>query len=134
MSFGLQPEARLKLHRFMQLRWQGNPTDMPAFPLDQHVIVAADFSQLLPEHRITSYNVCYTKLLRAYAARFLAKNVVAAELAERCTLQIAYAIGVPQPLALYVDTHGTGKLAESRISDILREVMDLSPRGIREHP
>jgi S-adenosylmethionine synthetase len=69
----------------------------------------------------------------AYAARFLAKNVVASGLAERCTLQIAYAIGVSQPLALYVETHGTGKLAEARISDILREVMDLSPRGIREH-
>jgi S-adenosylmethionine synthetase len=69
----------------------------------------------------------------AYAARFLAKNVVASGLAARCTLQIAYAIGVSQPLALYVETHGTGKLAEARISDILREVMDLSPRGIREH-
>ena len=69
----------------------------------------------------------------AYAARFLAKNVVAAGLADRCTIQIAYAIGVSQPLALYVDTHETGKLGEARISDILRELMDLSPRGIREH-
>ncbi len=69
----------------------------------------------------------------AYAARYLAKNVVAADLAERCILQVSYAIGVSHPLSLYVDTHGTGKVADDRLADALRQVMDLSPRGIREH-
>jgi S-adenosylmethionine synthetase len=69
----------------------------------------------------------------AYAARYLAKNVVAAALADRCTIQLAYAIGVSKPLAVYVDTHGSGKVDESRMSSVLRDVMDLSPRGIREH-
>jgi S-adenosylmethionine synthetase len=69
----------------------------------------------------------------AYAARYLAKNVVAAELAERCTIQISYAIGVAKPLSLYVDLHGTGKVAEAGLEKALGEVMDLSPRGIREH-
>ncbi len=69
----------------------------------------------------------------AYAARYLAKNVVAAGLADRCTLQIAYAIGVSQPLSLYVDLHGTGQIAEDKLENALRQVMDLSPRGIREH-
>src|SRR5215469_13831425 len=69
----------------------------------------------------------------AYACRYLAKNVVAAGLAERCTLQISYAIGVSHPLSFYVDTHGTGKVAEARLEKLLDEVMDLSPRGIREH-
>jgi S-adenosylmethionine synthetase len=69
----------------------------------------------------------------AYAARYLAKNVVAAGLADRCTIQLAYAIGVSKPLAVYVDTYGTGRVDEARVSSVLREVMDLSPRGIREH-
>ena len=69
----------------------------------------------------------------AYAARYLAKNVVAAELAERCTLQVSYAIGVSKPLSLYVDLGGTGKIDEAKLSAILQEVVDLSPRGIREH-
>ncbi|MDQ2082156.1 methionine adenosyltransferase [Xanthobacteraceae bacterium Astr-EGSB] len=69
----------------------------------------------------------------AYAARYLAKNVVAAELADRCTIQIAYAIGVSRPLSLYVDLHGTGKVDEGKLETVLGEVMDLSPRGIREH-
>jgi S-adenosylmethionine synthetase len=69
----------------------------------------------------------------AYAARYLAKNVVAAELAERCCIQISYAIGVAKPLSIYVDLYGTGKVAEARIEKALAEVMDLSPRGIREH-
>jgi S-adenosylmethionine synthetase len=68
----------------------------------------------------------------AYAARYLAKNVVAAGLAERCTLQLAYAIGVSKPLSLYVDTHQTGTVGEDRLADVLAELMDLSPRGIRE--
>ena len=68
----------------------------------------------------------------AYAARYLAKNVVAAELAERCTIQVAYAIGVSKPLSVYVDTGGTGHVDESKLSDVLRELVDLSPRGIRE--
>jgi len=69
----------------------------------------------------------------AYAARYLAKNVVAAGVAERCTIQLAYAIGVSKPLALYVDLHGTGQVAEAKVEKALAEVMDLTPRGIREH-
>jgi len=69
----------------------------------------------------------------AYGARYLAKNVVAAGLAERCTLQVSYAIGVSTPLSVYVDTEGTGQVDEDRLSAILQELMDLSPRGIREH-
>jgi len=69
----------------------------------------------------------------AYAARYLAKNVVAAGLADRCTIQLAYAIGVSKPLSIYVDTYGTGKVDEPKIEKTLAEVMDLSPRGIRNH-
>jgi S-adenosylmethionine synthetase len=69
----------------------------------------------------------------AYAARYLAKNVVAAGLAARCTIQLSYAIGVSKPLSLYVDLHGTGEVAERKLETVLGEVMDLSPRGIREH-
>ncbi len=69
----------------------------------------------------------------AYAARYLAKNVVAAGLAERCLIQLAYAIGVAKPLSVYVDTGGTGQVGEDRLSEVLQEHMDLSPRGIREH-
>ena len=68
----------------------------------------------------------------AYAARHVAKNVVAAGLAERCTIQVAYAIGVSKPLSVYVNTGGTGKVDESKLSDVLQELVDLSPRGIRE--
>ena len=69
----------------------------------------------------------------AYAARYLAKNIVAAGLADRATIQLAYAIGVSQPLAVYCDLHGTGKVEEAAIEKAAREVMNLSPRGIREH-
>src|SRR5713226_8056609 len=69
----------------------------------------------------------------AYAARYLAKNVVAAGLSRRCTIQLSYAIGVAKPLSLYVDLHGTGEVAEGQVERALQEVMDLSPRGIREH-
>jgi len=69
----------------------------------------------------------------AYAARYLAKNVVAAGLADRCTIQLAYAIGVSEPLALYIETNGTGKVDEGRLSEVMRELVDLSPRGIRQH-
>ena len=69
----------------------------------------------------------------AYAARYLAKNVVAAGLADRCTIQIAYAIGVAQPLSIYVDLHGTGKVTEDQIEAAIRKVIDLSPTGIRRH-
>jgi S-adenosylmethionine synthetase len=69
----------------------------------------------------------------AYAARYLAKNVVAAELAERCTIQISYAIGVAKPLSVYIDLHQTGQVDEAKIEKVLGDVMDLSPRGIREH-
>jgi S-adenosylmethionine synthetase len=69
----------------------------------------------------------------AYAARYLAKNVVAAELAERCTIQLSYAIGVAKPLSVYIDTHGTGKVDEAKLSKVLQEMVNLSPRGIRTH-
>ena len=69
----------------------------------------------------------------AYAARYLAKNVVAVECADRCTIQLAYAIGVAKPLALYVDLHGGSEGDEVRLERLLGEVMDLTPRGIREH-
>jgi S-adenosylmethionine synthetase len=69
----------------------------------------------------------------AYAARYLAKNVVAAGLADRCTIQLSYAIGVAHPLSLYVDLHGTGQVEEARLEKALDEVMVLTPRGIREH-
>ena len=69
----------------------------------------------------------------AYAARYLAKNIVAAGLAHRCTLQLSYAIGVAHPLSVYVDTHGTGRVPEAAIETALRRAMDLTPRGIREH-
>ena len=68
----------------------------------------------------------------AYAARHVAKNVVAADLADRCTIQVAYAIGVSKPLSVYVDTGGTGRVDESKLSAVLQEIVDLSPRGIRE--
>jgi S-adenosylmethionine synthetase len=69
----------------------------------------------------------------AYAARYLAKNVVAAGLADRCTIQLAYAIGVSKPLSVYVDTHGGGLADEDRLSAVMQDLVDLSPRGIREH-
>jgi len=69
----------------------------------------------------------------AYAARYLAKNIVAAGLADRCTIQLSYAIGVAEPLSIYVDTHGTGQVDEAKLESVLFEVMRLSPRGIREH-
>ncbi len=70
----------------------------------------------------------------AYACRYLAKNVVAAGLADRCTIQVSYAIGVSHPLSLYVDLAGTGRdVDDARLEGTLRELMDLSPRGIREH-
>ncbi len=69
----------------------------------------------------------------AYAARYLAKNVVAAGLAKRCTIQLSYAIGVSQPLSVYVNTHETGKVKEEKLEKALAKVMDLSPRGIRAH-
>jgi S-adenosylmethionine synthetase len=69
----------------------------------------------------------------AYAARYLAKNVVAAGLAKKCTIQLSYAIGVPDPLSIYVDTHGTGKVDEKAIEKAIPKVMKLTPRGIRNH-
>jgi len=68
----------------------------------------------------------------AYAARWVAKNVVAAGLAEKCVIQVAYAIGVAKPLSVYVDTAGTATIDEDKLADIIQEVVDLSPRGIRE--
>lgn len=69
----------------------------------------------------------------AYAARYLAKNVVAAGLADRCNIQLSYAIGISKPLSLYVDLYDTGKVAEGQLEGALSQVMDLSPRGIRQH-
>jgi S-adenosylmethionine synthetase len=69
----------------------------------------------------------------AYAARYLAKNVVAAGLAERCTIQVSYAIGVARPLSLYIDTAGTARVDEEKLSRVLQDLVDLSPRGIRTH-
>lgn len=69
----------------------------------------------------------------AYAARYLAKNVVAAGLAQRCLIQLAYAIGVSHPLSVYVDLYDTGEVDEDKLAAILPQVMNLSPRGIREH-
>ncbi|MDO5758471.1 MAG: methionine adenosyltransferase [Rhodobacterales bacterium] len=69
----------------------------------------------------------------AYAARYLAKNVVAAGMAERCTIQLSYAIGVSHPLSIFADTHGTGEVDPAAIEKAIRTCVDLSPRGIREH-
>lgn len=69
----------------------------------------------------------------AYAARYLAKNVVAAGMAEKCTIQLSYAIGVSEPLSIYADTHGNGEVDPSLIEKAIRECMDLTPRGIRQH-
>jgi S-adenosylmethionine synthetase len=69
----------------------------------------------------------------AYAARYLAKNVVAAGLADKCVIQVSYAIGVSKPLSVYINTDGTGNVDEEKLSKVLQELMDLSPRGIRTH-
>ena len=69
----------------------------------------------------------------AYACRYLAKNVVAAQIAKKCTIQIAYAIGVAEPVSLYVNTHGTGVVEDKTIEQTLITIMDLTPSGIREH-
>ena len=69
----------------------------------------------------------------AYAARYLAKNIVAANLAEECIIQLSYAIGVSKPLSIYINTNGTSQVDETKIENIIPELFDLSPRGIREH-
>ena len=69
----------------------------------------------------------------AYVARYLAKNVVAAGLARRCTIQLSYAIGIAEPLSVYVDTHGTGTVAEATLETVLPQLVRLTPKGIREH-
>ncbi|MES1974097.1 MAG: methionine adenosyltransferase [Pseudomonadota bacterium] len=69
----------------------------------------------------------------AYVARYLAKNVVAAGLARRCTIQLSYAIGIAEPLSVYVDTHGTGTVAEAKLEEVLPKLVRLTPKGIREH-
>jgi S-adenosylmethionine synthetase len=66
----------------------------------------------------------------AYAARHLAKNIVAAELADRCQVQVAYAIGVAEPVSITVDTYGTGKVADAAITEAVRKVADMTPKGI----
>ena len=69
----------------------------------------------------------------AYITRYMAKNIVAAGLARRVTIQLSYAIGVSEPLSLYVDTHGTGTVPEATIEAVLPTLVRLTPRGIREH-
>jgi len=69
----------------------------------------------------------------AYVSRYLAKNIVAAGFSDKCTIQLAYAIGVAKPLSIYVNTHGTGTISEKALEAALGKVIDLSPRGIREH-
>ena len=69
----------------------------------------------------------------AYAARYVAKNVVAAGLADECTIQVAYAIGVSKPLSVLINTNGTSQVDEVKLANVLQEMVDLSPRGIREH-
>jgi len=69
----------------------------------------------------------------AYAARYLAKNVVGAGIADRCTIQLSYAIGVSHPLSVYIDTHGAGNVDEEKLSTVLQELVNLTPRGIRTH-
>jgi S-adenosylmethionine synthetase len=69
----------------------------------------------------------------AYAARYIAKNVVAADMANKCTIQISYAIGISTPLSFYVNTHNTGKISDEQLAVILPKIIDLSPRGIREY-
>jgi S-adenosylmethionine synthetase len=69
----------------------------------------------------------------AYAARYVAKNIVSADLADRCTIQLSYAIGVAKPLSIYIDLHGTGRVDEEALEKAVAEVVDLSPRGIRQH-
>jgi len=69
----------------------------------------------------------------AYAARYLAKNVVGSGIADRCTIQLSYAIGVSHPLSVYIDTHGAGNVDEEKLSTVLQELVNLTPRGIRTH-
>jgi len=69
----------------------------------------------------------------SYAARYAAKNIVAADLADRCVIQVSYAIGISKPLSILVNTYGTGKVPDEKLSKALPEIIDLSPRGIREH-
>jgi len=69
----------------------------------------------------------------AYVSRYLAKNVVASGVADKCTIQLAYAIGISHPLSVYVDTHGTGQADEDKLSEVLQGLVDLTPKGIRTH-
>ena len=69
----------------------------------------------------------------AYASRYLAKNVVAAGISDKCTIQLSYAIGVSKPISVYVNLHGNGQVSEDAVSKALQELVNLSPRGIREH-
>jgi S-adenosylmethionine synthetase len=69
----------------------------------------------------------------AYAARYLAKNIVASKIASKCTIQLSYAIGIAKPLSIYCDTHGTGLVDENKLETIVSEIMDLTPTGIRDH-
>jgi len=69
----------------------------------------------------------------AYISRYMAKNIVAAGLARRCTIQLSYAIGIAEPLSLYVDTHGTGTVSEAKLEEVLPQLVRLTPKGIREH-
>ena len=69
----------------------------------------------------------------AYISRYLAKNIVTADLADRCTIQLAYAIGVSRPLSFYINTHGTGIIDNETIIKKINSLVDLTPKGIRDH-
>ena len=88
---------------------------------------------LMEEERFSGKDPSKVDRSAAYAARYLAKNIVAANLADECTIQLAYAIGVSKPLSVYVNTNGTNKVDEQKIEKTVQDLFDLSPRGIREH-
>src|SRR5262249_6202914 len=96
-------------------------------------MAAARFPARIPPRSTPPRPMRHATSPRTPSPPSLPQTVAAAGLAWRCTLQLSYAIGISKPLSLYVDLHGTGEVAEARIEKTLGEVMDLSPRGIREH-
>jgi S-adenosylmethionine synthetase len=139
--------ARTYIHRVLPEGWITRDTEFFVNPTGKFVIGGPDGDAGLTGRKIIvdTYGGAAphgggafsgkdpTKVDRsaAYAARYLAKNVVAAGLAERCVIQLSYAIGVAKPLSIYVNTAGTGQVDEQRLGKVLNEIMDLTPRGIR---